>query len=235
MLQIAIVEDEQEYSDTLKSYLIRYEKEKRVSLRVTAYKDAMVFLTGYRPIFDLIFMDIQMPRINGFDAAQHLRELDPGVRLVFVTSHAQYAPKGYEVSAAAFLVKPVSYYSFYTLMDKILRTAVRDRENELMVRTKDGVRVLLYSEIEYIEISGHSLKYVTEDGVLEATGSFSTLEKQLPPDRFVRCHNSFIIHLKFVRGVVGNTVQVGACDVPISRSRKQEFLFRLADYFGDRI
>ncbi len=235
MLEIAIVEDEKEYSDTLEKYLKRYEQEKEVSIRLTKYKDAMALLTRYRPVFDLIFMDIQMPHINGFDAAQHLRELDPNVRLVFVTSHVQYAPKGYDVSAAGFLVKPVSYYSFYTLMDKIVRTAARDKENELMIRTKEGIRVLLYSEIEYIEISGHNLKYVTEGGSLEATGSFAALEQQLPKDRFVRCSNSFIVHLKFVKGVTGNVVQVGEYEIPISRSRKKDFMFSLMSYFGDRI
>lgn len=235
MFQVAVVEDESVYARTMEDYLNRYSQEKEFSLNVTMYSDAVELLTRYQPKFDLIFMDIQIPHINGFDAAQHLRELDPKVPLVFVTSHVQYAPKGYDVAAAGFLVKPVSYYSFYTLMDKIVRTTARDKDSELLVHTREGIRVLSYSEILYIEISNHSLKYVTERGELEATGSISALEEQLPGDRFVRCSNSFIVHLKFVRGVTGNTVQAGEKELPVSRSRKKDFLFRLMSYFGDQI
>lgn len=234
MFQVAVVEDESVYARTMEDYLDRYGREKELSLDVTMYHDAVDLLTRYQPKFDLIFMDIQMPHINGFEAAQHLRELDPKVPLVFVTSHIQYAPKGYDVAAAGFLIKPVSYYSFYTLMDKIVRTTARDKDSELLVHTREGIRVLSYSEILYVEISNHSLKYVTERGELEATGSISALEEQLPGDQFVRCSNSFLVHLKFVRGITGNAVQVGNKELPISRSRKKEFTLRLLSYFGDR-
>lgn len=235
MLFAAIVEDEDQYADMLALYLERYGKEKGIIFRTERFRDAVALLTNYQPRFDLIFMDIEMPHLTGYDAAQHLRQTDPEVPLVFVTSHAQYAPKGYEVSAAGFLIKPVSYYSFYTLMDKILRASGRDRERELLVRTRDGVKVLPYAEIMYIEISGHALKYVTERETVEATGSFSALEAVLPGDRFARCGNSFIVHLKFVTGVTGNTVQIAGRELPISRSRKREFMFRLMSYFGDRM
>lgn len=235
MLRIAIVEDEREYSDLLSSYISRYALEQDFSYDIAPFSDGVTFLTGYQPIYDIIFMDIQMPHINGFEASQRLRELDPKVRLVFVTSHIQFAPSGYEVGASGFLVKPVSYLSFFTLMGRLMRTGLRDRDCELVVRLRDGVRVIPYTELMYIEISSHSIKYVTEKGSIEGSGSFSKLEEILPKDSFARPSNSFIVHLKFIKGIAGNTVQVGPEAIPISRARKKEFMINVMRYFGDRL
>lgn len=235
MLKIAIVEDEPEYYELLAGHIGRYTAEQGIPCDIAHFSDGVIFLTGYQPVYDLIFMDIQMPRVNGFEASQRLRELDPKVKLVFVTSYAQFAPRGYEVEAAGFLVKPVSYLSFVTLMDRLMRTGMRDRDAELVIHLRNGVRVIPYGELMYIEISGHNLKYVTESGVIEASGSFTKLEEILPKESFARPSNSFIVHLKFVKGITGNTVQVGSYELPISRARKKEFSINVMRYFGDRL
>ena len=235
MLKIAIVEDEREYSDSLTKHIERYAADKNILHDITVFPDGVAFLTKYQPIYDIIFMDIQMPYINGFEAAQKLRELNPKVKLVFVTSYAQFAPKGYEVEASGFLVKPVSYLSFLTLMDRLMRTGLRNRDSELVIHLRGGIRVIPYDELMYIEIAGHSLRYVTESGMIEASGSFSKLEEILPKDSFVRPSNSFIVHLKFVKGITGSTVQVGTDELPISRARKKDFSISVMRYFGDRL
>lgn len=236
MLCVAIVDDELEHINILASYLNRFGTEKKFPIKPVSFSDAVDFLTKYQPVYDMVLMDIEMPYITGLEAAEQLRALDPKVPLVFVTSYAQYAPRGYEVNASGYLVKPVSYFSFYTLMDKVLRVSARDRDMELLIHARDGVKVLPHSEIIYIEISGHSLKYVTERGIFEASGSFTALESTLPSGSFVRASNSFLVHLKFVRGTSGNSVYVeGGTEIPISRARKKEFMIRLMRYFGDRV
>ncbi len=236
MLCVAIVDDELEDIRILVSYLNRLGAEKGIKVNTVSFSDAVDFLTKYQPVYDVVLMDIEMPCITGLEAAERLRVLDPKVPLVFVTSYTQYAPRGYEVNASGYLVKPVNFFSFYTLINKVLRVSARDRNEELLIRTRDGVKVLPYSEIIYIEISGHSLKYVTERGIFEASGSFTTLESTLPSESFVRPSNSFLVHLKFVRGTSGNSVYIECgTEIPISRARKKEFMIRLMRYFGDRV
>ena len=112
VVHVAIVEDEQIHQDTLKNYLQRYESENGVSFHIDVFANPILLLENYKPVYDLIFMDIQMPDINGMDTARRLRAMDQNVLLIFVTSLAQYAIEGYEVAAVDYILKPVQYFSF---------------------------------------------------------------------------------------------------------------------------
>ena len=109
MVRIAIVEDEQEQADRLQSHIRRYGEEHQIGTQVTVCSNVITFLEQYKAEFDIVFMDIMMPMMNGMDAAHLLREKDDKVMLIFVTSMRQYALQGYDVAAADFIVKPVPY------------------------------------------------------------------------------------------------------------------------------
>lgn len=89
MFVIAVVEDEKRERARIKEFLQRYEKERGEQMRVIEFEDAVEFLTGYKPIYDLVLMDIQMPYIDGMEAAKKLRQMDANVALVFVTNMSQ--------------------------------------------------------------------------------------------------------------------------------------------------
>ena len=110
MLRIAIVEDDEKYADLLQEYLKKYGEERSEEFCCVMHKNAVVFLNNYKANYDIVFMDIDLPHMNGMTASQKLREVDKQVVLVFVTNLAQMAIKGYEVNAYDFIVKPVSYY-----------------------------------------------------------------------------------------------------------------------------
>lgn len=135
LFRIAIVEDEKKDSDLLENYIARYFSEEASENRyqVTVFNNAGVFVEHYRADFDLILLDIQMPGMNGMDAAAALRKKDSSVLLVFVTNMAQYAVKGYDVNAAGFILKPVSYYDFLLRIRKCIGI--------LQTRTEEFLRV----------------------------------------------------------------------------------------------
>ena len=107
MYRIAIVEDEAPCREELRGYIERYGQEHGQEFSVYPFADGSEILQNYEPRYDVILLDIEMPRVGGMEAAQAIREVDENVVLVFITNMAQYAIKGYSVGALDFVMKPV--------------------------------------------------------------------------------------------------------------------------------
>lgn len=238
MFTIAIVEDDEKYVDELKAFLKRYADTFKTEFFIKSYSDGEQFITNFKSDYDIIFMDIQMPYLNGFDAAKKLREFDPAVTLVFITNLVQYAVKGYSVDASDFFVKPVNYFEFEAVLSKLLKRIEKNKNSLITLHTAFGsVRVDL-NDIMFVEVSNHHIIYHLSDKNIDIWGSLTEHEKLLPKDSFVRCSSSFIINLKYVEAFELNTIKIGTNYIPISRSRKKEVIKQLNFYFaagGDSI
>lgn len=232
MVRIAVVEDEKSAADVLVGCLEKYFTEKPGDYRVTVFENALNFLGEYKADFDVVFMDIEMPELDGMRAAEQLRVVDPFVLLVFVTNMQQYAVKGYAVSALDFIVKPVEYFAFSTLMDKVRRVLNGRVGRELSVKSMTGVRRVAVSHIRWIEVRRHRLTYHTEEGDFDAWGNMCDVEAELPPDTFSRCNVGYLVSLPHVSGVEGDEVVIGGDRLKISRPRRKDFLADLARHFG---
>lgn len=233
-MRVAIVEDEKEAADKLRAYVERYGEEKGEEIRAEYFDNAVSFLTDYRADFDVVFLDIEMPLLDGMTAAEKLRALDPYVLIVFVTNMQQYAIKGYSVGALDFIVKPVTYYGFASLMNKAVRALKTKEEREIVIRVSGSVRRIPVSRILYVEVARHRLTYHSEDGNYEAWGSLNELESELPPDLFSRCNACYLVNLKHVKAVDGDDATVGDDVLRISHLRKKTFMSDLAKYLGRR-
>lgn len=237
MPHIAIVEDEPEAGDVLASFIARYADEKDTELTVTRFGNAMDFeLTHQR--FDLVFMDIQMPGINGMEAAQLMRTYDTETPIIFVTNLAQYAVKGYEVDALDFIVKPVSYFDFRMRMDKAMRRIRRNGGRSIAIGTRDGMRVVALSDIAYVEVSKHDLSYhlVGEESPLVVYGSLVAFEQEVEGGPFVRISNSCLVNMNRVRAVRGNElVMHDGTVLYFSRSKKREAVATITSFLGGSI
>ena len=108
MAKIAVVEDNDAMRAQLCGFIAQYAQESGHQLDVTAFSDGAQLVEPYRPGFDIIFLDIEMPKLGGMPTAERIRRQDPDVVLVFVTNMAQYAIRGYEVDALDFVLKPAA-------------------------------------------------------------------------------------------------------------------------------
>lgn len=232
MYRIAVVEDEETYAEELKSYLEKLAKEKNLSFEICCFKNAVLFLENYTANYHLIFMDIRMPYLNGMDAAQHLRELDPDVLLIFVTSLAQYAVKGYSVSAFDYIVKPLTYPDFALKMARALRKLSSIQTGpEIVVPALNGKARVSVDEIRYIETQDHHLVYHMEgDKTLRQNATLTSAQEKLEPYHFARCNSCYLVNLKYVQRIKGYTVLVDGVVLQISQPRKKEFLRRFLEY-----
>lgn len=145
MINIAIVEDDNDVVAQLKEYIARYMGENDMDYHVETFGSAESFLFGGADSFDIILMDIQLPEMDGMSAVKELRKTNELVVVVFVTSLAQYALKGYEVGATDFMVKPLNYYGFALKFRRAVTAAGRNRDENLVVRNKTRVNVCAYA------------------------------------------------------------------------------------------
>lgn len=232
MIKIAIVEDEAAVRDQLTDYVRRYTRQYGTEFEVTCFTDGDEILENYRPAFDIIFLDVEMKRLNGMETAQRIRELDDDVLLIFITNMAQYAIKGYSVGALDYVLKPVPYFAFSQQLQKAVNQLARRARHYLAVPVDGGMRRLDTAAIYYMESDGHKVCFYTEDGDFIAPGALKAFEEKLANRPFARCNSGYLVNLAQVRGVQQSEVQVGPHTLQISRPRRKAFLAALADYIG---
>lgn len=235
MLRIAIVEDQSQNVEQMCEYIARYAKEHGDDLDVTVYRDGSEILQGYSTGYAIIILDVEMPGINGMDAAKIIREQDEQVVLMFVTNMAQYAIHGYEVQALDFVLKPINYFTFSLRFDRAVKRARERLGGKVALQTCAGTVLLNTADILYLETLNRMLYYHTQDNTFTVRGSLQKAEQELAPYHFARCNQSYLVNLKYVSGIVGDSVQVGEHHLEISRRCKAAFLGAVAAYVGGTV
>ena len=229
MLNVAIIEDSEKDAKNLQNNLMRYGQENRAEIKINIFDNVRVFLLNYKPVYDIIFMDIMMPYINGLDAAKELREKDKKVPLIFVTDMAQYAIKGYSVNAMDFFVKPIVYYDLKLRMDTIRMQRELSAPTISIKIPYKGVKIISSDDVYYIEVLNKEIIYHTVEGNYTVRSSgLKNLEAEISDAGFVRCSSSYLVNLKWCTALKNDTVIVAGNELKISRGQKKEFVTELS-------
>lgn len=233
MLKIAVVEDQQEVRDQLCGFIRRYMQQQGLQAEVSSFVDGAAVAEEYRPGFDILFMDVEMPRLDGFSAAEKIREVDPDVVLVFVTNMAQYAIRGYAVDAMDYVLKPVDYEQFCTKLSRAIHRVQQRRGGQIVLQLAGGeVQLLDTGEIYYLETRSRMLYYHTAKGEFAVRASLQSAENQLQKYHFVRCNQCYLVNLQHVRGIENDFALVENDRLEISRRQRNAFLTAVASYVG---
>lgn len=229
MYRIAIVDDETAQLNELAGYARRYSEENDIELNVEVFNNTVDFITDFRASFDIIFLDIKMPDINGLEAARRLRNVDANVPIIFITSMSQYAINGYEVSALDFVVKPVNYFVFSQKLKRAISYAKSHRWQEYLLSYGGKVLRVGSDEILYIEKVGNYIVFCTDKGDFRMRGTMDEWASKLGKN-FSRSLRGCLVNLAYVLKIDKNSVCVGKHTLPLSRGCRKQFIEDLAAY-----
>lgn len=178
---------------------------------------------------DLIFLDINMPRLSGLGFVKSLK-IKP--LIVFVTAYPEYALDGFEVDAVDYLLKPVSFERFRIAINKVVeRCQTQNRKEQLgghiMVRADKKSYKVNFNEILYLEAQGDYIRFFTATDKLMVHGKLKDFLEKLPSEFFVQIHKSYVISIAKVVYLEGSLVRIGQYSLPVSLNFKNQLIKKL--------
>lgn len=223
MIKIAIIEDEQQHLDRLTEILSIYQKETGNEFEIASFTSPLLFVETYKCEYDLIYLDIKMPGIDGMSVARSIREIDPKVILVFITSLAQYAIEGYSVNAVDYILKPYSYEEFKLKMNRIFNKFLKD-EKKYIVCQKDRAKYkIAVKDIYYIDTNIHQVGVHVEHTSYTRYCSMGDVEKELKDYGFIKINSCYLVNSKHIASVHRDEcLMKNGISLKISRSHVKE-------------
>lgn len=220
-----VVDDEPLARELIESYV----RQTPFLSLVGGYSDAVSVLGALQEgaKVDLLFLDIQMPQLNGLELS---RLLPQEVRVIFTTAFEQYALEGFRVDAIDYLLKPISYADFLAAARKAQRWFEPEQpgepsgEQSIFVRTDYKIVQIRFGAILYLEGVKDYVRIHTDDGPVLTLMSMKAMEDALPGGQFIRVHRSFIVNLNRINTIERNRIVFGKTYIPITDSYKDRFM-----------
>lgn len=178
----------------------------RVMAEAASGEEAVQKAEENRP--DVIFMDIEMPGMDGVEAARRIQDIDPRIFLIFATAYEEYRKEAFEVYAFDYLVKPFEVKRVEETLERIenlrlgrMEAAIPapskpSRSSKLLLRHKDGISLVDAADIILIQRENRSTVIYTPNEKHVTSETLSELEQRLPADKFFRCHKSYIVNIE---------------------------------------
>ncbi len=186
---------------------------------------------------DLIFLDIQMPKLTGIEFVKALAE--PPL-VIFTTAYSEYALEGFELDVVDYLLKPISFARFLKAVEKAQNYLhARNKEvsitNEyFFIKCNGKIEKIITSEVIYIEAMANYVIIYTKQKKYITYLTFSGMEEQLPAELFVRIHKSFLVAISAIQTIDGDEVITSSMRLPLSKNYRNEVMSRIESRFIKR-
>lgn len=231
MLKIAVCDDDKIMLDCLCERIAEECRRQDAEIYVDKFSSGKDFLNANKTEpYDVVFLDIDMPEINGFEVAEKISEK---ALIIFVTTHDELVYSSLKFQPFRFIRKThLNNELSETLTSVIERISKRNAERKIEFQTKDGKIYLFADEIEYIEVYGHWLRVVVTNGEpIECYGSLSDIEKRLRSIGFVRTYKSYLVNFKYVYSLEKTKVVMdNKTEIPLSRYKSDGVKEKFKNY-----
>ena len=232
-MRIYTVEDDIHAQETLKKMILRVLEEAGSTADIKSYVNGIVFLQEYSGDGDIVFLDCDMPAMNGMEVAKRLRAKDAGVMIIFVTNLVQYAVEGYEVGAFDYILKPLSYPAFSRKFLRALKKIKSGKDMCISFRSGRSVVKVAVPNVYYVEVNGHNVTVHTSDGLITSRSPLSELEPLLAEYGIVRCASYYMVNLLHVKQVMADKIIMSDdTEIALTRSFKKKFMQKFAAYLN---
>ena len=230
MLKCIIIDDEPIARKGLREYIQEVDFLQLAGEFDNPIKASEVLLEGN---IDLIFLDIQMPRMTGLD---FLKSWKAPIMVIFTTAYPQFAVEGFELSAIDYLVKPFSFERFWKAVLKARAQANSQTQGQpgksetseyFFIKADNKLIKINYDDILYIEGMQNYVSVHTRDKKYITYLTFKSIEEHLPSAGFIKIHKSYIVSIGKIDSIEGNFVRIGTHELPISRASKEEVLQKI--------
>lgn len=231
-ITVGICEDNPADCNLLLQYLKRVSYELHLSFVIHTYEFGNEFLNKYSPNYDLIFLDVQLPDMNGDEIATKIRQQDTHVYLVFVSKHTNYISIGYKHEARNYLLKPLRYSQIHDEINRFLKYVPLLQREYLWLNDRQNMQRIYFSRLRYIETEDRAVILHYENRILRHPCGITSFMQELPEHSFFRCNHSYIVNLKFVDYITPDINRFSIHlltgeTIPLSRDKKKEFLLAL--------
>lgn len=234
--KVAVCDDIIADIESLAKYLQEYAEKRRMELILSTFTDGQEFLQRYRPVYDVIFLDIRMFCISGDIIAEKIRQWDKEVPIIFISSYMDAVFRGYELHIQNYLRKPVSYETLSKEMDRALSSLFYLKSAYFWEEGAAETIKVYHNKLEYIETGIRCTILHYDNRMIESHRKLKTYEALLNESDFYRCNNSYIVNLRFIERIVScgkryDIELLTGARIPLSRGNKEECMERLISVY----
>ena len=217
VLNVAICDDELSEIKTLGDFITAFSIQSGVEFKVNKYtrgKELLGSYNGNPSKYDVIFLDVEMPEINGIEIAEQIRKIpDRNVLIIFITSYPEYMQDSFDVQAYQYLTKPLTYNLFEDKMKRLIDYLNELQTNIAVISLKSGEILLHLDDIVCIETvksltTKSNLLVTTVNDEIRIKGKIAELEQKLKDQYFVSVHRSVLVNMKYVKRFNSNMVEL---------------------------
>jgi DNA-binding LytR/AlgR family response regulator len=224
MIKYLIIDDEHIAHDIIKGYC---DMLPNLVLQKNCYDaiEALEYL--HERTVDLIFLDLNMPKLKGFE---FLKTLPSPPKVIVTTAYQEFALEGYELNIVDYLLKPFSFERFVKAVNKAIGASTPSTTPKNVQAGNQPATIFLRSENKYIQVNiadilfleaaGNFVKVITTKDAILVRDTFAVLLNALPPENFLQVHRSFAIAPKHIKSIEGNQISIGDHSVPIGKMYK---------------
>lgn len=236
MLVVGICDGEQNVRSLLASYVERFHTETGEEIKLLSYSTGEKLLKNYMLNIDLIFLEIPLRSISGLKLAEHIKQQDSQVRIVFLTTVLSYVLEAYEIGASNYILKPLGYHKFCKEISRV-REQKYGREGACFLeQNRLGIYKIYLDEIRYIETYNKTTLIHTEKEDIPSNRQMKQFEQLFEEPFLVRCHAGFIVNLRYFHKLESNMIVLtDGSKIPVSRNRRQQVYARIQMFYGGDI